>query len=878
MRIIPSAIKTLLKSKSMIGVDKPRCVVTFTDKSTSYSGDNIWVQAASQYESETGIVDSVLLNGEIYACSSPNGKLLKFNGTDAWIQMAPQYGSETVLRLVVKDSKIYGGTYPHGYLLEFNGTNAWVRVALQYGSETTIYSLVLGDDNKIYAGTYPNGNLFQWNDVDAWVQKAPMYGAEWFITALIVKDGDIYAGTSPHAYLLKWNNVDTWEAKATWGLTVISSLVLSNDGDIYGECGGHLLRFDNIDTWEEKAAPYESETGGLSLIKLDDGNIYGGSSPHGNLLKYNGVDAWVQVAPQLIETVIYKLIISSDGRIYGCTGAHGNLLKWSNVYTVVTIQPAKVSVSKEETANAQSATVEIINVNPSDSTDAGYYSPYRGNDGSLTKPLNDWHYIIVPSKNLTIEAGYGTELSKIFTGTIDDVDGDVAAKESSIKLNCRDYGWMLLDKSVQAVVDGVTEYYIEYPVFAGMTVAWLTADTYVILPRGNKMIVTSDLGGPVTIEFTVAEYTGTTIAAEWENKLNANATLTGGGTITFTVSYNDNQFTVSCSGGHTIAITFAGSTVAYVLGFYQDLTACTTFSILNSAHAVECMVKDLCIRAGFAAADITIEPTFMTTDMTFDGGSYSDAIEQLCTVAGFEFKIDDDGKPFFVYPTDRQPAIADEAVVLNGTTPVALASFPVVTASIIVYSSSGESGTLYSSTTDYLITVGTPTTAWTIERRAGSAIGDGDTVYVSYVYAAWVFKEGEDIFRLGLKISRANIYGKIVVLGDDCTGTYITSSPIWDGSIVSPDKILFVNDINLWTDEDCQMTANRLGADMMARYIQCEFAAVAVPWLQVGDCVQVIESSTTISEIYRITSLNIDISPSGAIMTFKCYHYGYAPI
>jgi hypothetical protein len=290
------------------------------------------------------------------------------------------------------------------------------------------------------------------------------------------------------------------------------------------------------------------------------------------------------------------------------------------------------------------------------------------------------------------------------------------------------------------------------------------------------------------------------------------------------------------------------------------------------------VVKDLCVRAGFSATDVTIEPTYQLLEITFERMTYGDAIEQLCTLSGFEFIIDEDNKPIFKYPTDRQPEKVDEAVVLTGTTAVALANYPVVTASILVYSGLLKTGTLYSSTTDYIIVPGTSSTAWTIARRSGSTIPSGGTVYVTYVYAAWVFKEGEDIFSLGLRISHRDLYGKIVVEGDDCIGTYTTTSPRWDTSTIPVNKVLFVLDENLDTDAKAQAIANRLASDMLAHVIESEWAAVAVPWLQVGDCVQIIESSSTISEIYRITSMDLDFDPDGFIMTFKAYHYGYAPL
>lgn len=562
-------------------------------------------------------------------------------------------------------------------------------------------------------------------------------------------------------------------------------------------------------------------------------------------------------------------------------GTNAPATKITFINSAKTIQGSSISISREAAASAQSCTIRFPNVNPTNPKDAGYYSPYRSGGDFPAKTQNDWYCIIIPSVDVKVEAGYGTQLTTVFTGTIDEVYHETNPSSATLVVDLRDYGWRLVDKTITSTVDGVLEYYIDYPIDSATTSSWLTSNMFVVMAKGNKMIFTSDQGGPVTLTLTNNTYTGSSLASHLETIMNADDTLTGSGTITFAVSYDSDlrTFSVDAGTGHTIAFTSSGATAGVLFGFTEDIAAAKSIDSVEPYTAtIETVLKDLCVRAGFAANDVTIEPTYQLAEISFERMSYGDAIEQLCTLSGFEFIVNEDGTATFCYPTDRQPEAPDEEVELNGTTAVNLANYPIVTASILVYSGAGKTGTLYSSSTDYVIVEGTPSTAWTIARRAGSSISDGATVYVTYVYAAWVFKEGEDIFRLGLRLSRRDLYGKIIAEGDDCTGTYSTDSPRWDGSTVPSDKVLFVQDENLDTDAKCTAMVNRLGADMLAHCTESEFAAVAVPWLQVGDCVQIIESSSTISEIYRITSIDYDFSPDGFIMTFKSYHYGYAPI
>lgn len=302
------------------------------------------------------------------------------------------------------------------------------------------------------------------------------------------------------------------------------------------------------------------------------------------------------------------------------------------------------------------------------------------------------------------------------------------------------------------------------------------------------------------------------------------------------------------------------------------------YFITYSNKTIEYIVNDALTKAGFTS--ITTESTGITvTSKTFDRVKYADIIEWCITISGYELLIDETGAASFHRPTDRQPEKLDDDVELNAEVPVNLELYPIVEDSIVVYSAANKSGTLYELDVDYEITSGDDQTAWQINRLATGSIGDGDTVYVSYIYAAWVFREGEDIFILGYKYSRLDVYAKIIVTGKDenndaTQGLYELPSPSNYG--VDEDKIMFIDDSDLDTDAKCQDTADQLAADMLKRYREVTYAAIGIPWLQCGDCVQIIETSSGISEIYRILSYNLTLDPSGMFMTFKAYHYGYS--
>lgn len=284
------------------------------------------------------------------------------------------------------------------------------------------------------------------------------------------------------------------------------------------------------------------------------------------------------------------------------------------------------------------------------------------------------------------------------------------------------------------------------------------------------------------------------------------------------------------------------------------------------------IVKDLCMRAGFAAGEVIIENTNIRLAPKFEKNSYMDAINELCTVSGFEFFVDEDGKARFYFPTDREPSITNEIVYLSDTAWTDIEHNHLISGSDTV---KNESGSIkYTRGSDYDIDLENGK----IRRLSGSTIPNNSNVKVGYVYAGWCFREGEDIFGLKFGSSRRNIYGGIRVAGKKKQGSAATSSTLWDTSKVPKDKVLFADNQNLETQEECTECAARLKQDMVRRYTCAEFEAVGNPWLQVGDNIMIVEASTTISEVYKVLSLSFELSSDGFVMAIKAFHVGYTPL
>lgn len=311
-----------------------------------------------------------------------------------------------------------------------------------------------------------------------------------------------------------------------------------------------------------------------------------------------------------------------------------------------------------------------------------------------------------------------------------------------------------------------------------------------------------------------------------------------------------------------------------------------TYKLSYSNRTIEYILRDLLVRAGIPSGDITTQATGITVaKKEFERETYADAVEWCLKVSGFELVFDEAGRISFHYPTDRQPEATDEALILHGTDWTVLANPWIVAQSERVRSAPGGGGTLYSRTADYEIDLGDPAR---IRRRSGGLIPNGGTVYASYVHAAYSFAEGEDLFRLPYRISRRNAYGKIVVIGQTATaewfppeGEPIIATFTWAGATdygIPPDKVLFCELRELDTAAKCQAAADQLGNDMIRKVREAEFVAVGNPWIQIGDCVRIRESSSTISEIYRVTNLEHELDDQGFLTRFTAYHYGYTPL
>lgn len=141
---------------------------------------------------------------------------------------------------------------------------------------------------------------------------------------------------------------------------------------------------------------------------------------------------------------------------------------------------------------------------------------------------------------------------------------------------------------------------------------------------------------------------------------------------------------------------------------------------------------------------------------------------------------------------------------------------------------------------------------------------------------AYTFEEGVDITSMSYKLSDDDIYYRVKAYGKSGDTVIVYDAPFVDAVKynILPQKILKVDATEASTIGELRTIAERALYLMNSRTAIVEFEAVAVPWLQVGDFIQVYERSSMASGIFRISSMTINMTPKRFTMRLSCYYYG----
>lgn len=251
-----------------------------------------------------------------------------------WTQRAAQQpGEARIQAMVVRNGQLYGATGipDHGLLLKWNNTNAWIQVAPQLVPDS-IASLTLFSD-EIYGGTYPNAKLYLWNGVDAWSLQAAAIDVDTYISALCEHNSSLYGATAGvvSAGRLYVFTGGAWALKAAQlGVEEIFSLCVFGSNLYAGTSpNGKLYKWNGVDAWTQVAPQLGAETA-INCLAVFNSKLYGGTTPNGKLYEWNGVDAWVSKITSTEDRVLS--LLEHRNELYGGTGSSGGtLVKWNGV-------------------------------------------------------------------------------------------------------------------------------------------------------------------------------------------------------------------------------------------------------------------------------------------------------------------------------------------------------------------------------------------------------------------------------------------------------------------------------------------------------------------------------------------------------------------
>lgn len=141
---------------------------------------------------------------------------------------------------------------------------------------------------------------------------------------------------------------------------------------------------------------------------------------------------------------------------------------------------------------------------------------------------------------------------------------------------------------------------------------------------------------------------------------------------------------------------------------------------------------------------------------------------------------------------------------------------------------------------------------------------------------AWSFEEGVDIQNLSYEVDDTDIYKSVRVYGKSGDNVLVYNAPFVDAEEfnILPQKIMKIDATEASTTTELRKIAERATATMRSRTRVIRFSAIAIPHLQVGDFIQLFESSTNTHEIYRLSSINLTMTKDNFTMDCTAYYYG----
>ena len=306
--------------------------------------------------------------------------------------------------------------------------------------------------------------------------------------------------------------------------------------------------------------------------------------------------------------------------------------------------------------------------------------------------------------------------------------------------------------------------------------------------------------------------------------------------------------------------------------------------------------EDVCLRAGFTAGEVNVDTscTIRLNDIDGDSfqnitGKWSDLTKRLTSlmyyVSGsysypFYQYEDQDGEIHLkldLFDSYRVLLSDAETHVLNGIAYEELdnkagySERRAIEDSILVVDNS-DTNIEYSKDVDWEFDYASNS----IRRIDTGAIGDGDTVRVSYSFINWLFKS-EHTFDITQWLSHDEVYSDLVIKNDELgLERSLALDQLGDSSTFPENKIKISDVQELTTNTQIDNLLNSQLLDMKKNYYNMECEVICIPQLQIGDLVTSLIYGT-LTSIYKIMGFDIKFNAeSGLSMQIRTVFFNTA--
>lgn len=188
--------------------------------------------------------------GNLYAATSPNGKIFKIapngKGTEIFSmngkESATDAGSKFVLALAMaEDGNLYAGTGPDGKIFKISPDGKAAEFATV--PKQSVTALAFGKDGTLYAGTAEDGSVYR---VRPDGHASMLYDSDQAVITGLATDpaGGVYAATAPGGQILKIDATGAARVHFSKNKSAAYGLLIDNGGNLYTANANAILRVE----------------------------------------------------------------------------------------------------------------------------------------------------------------------------------------------------------------------------------------------------------------------------------------------------------------------------------------------------------------------------------------------------------------------------------------------------------------------------------------------------------------------------------------------------------------------------------------------------------------------------------------------------------